>query len=169
MRGFLNGGRVDDTLRPRGKRPFVPAFVEDLPGFAVLAERDLRHVLFIKTPDAPIAEFPAGLGQPVQVFGREGVNEILIRAMNKNAVGLLGEGQLGDHGVGVARRRTQHDLPSRRRKSIGGQVRSRHDVLYEFRDAQVGERLEQQLNVVRHPREIFRRPSSSRSCPSVAG
>ena len=59
MRGFLDRGRVDDALRAGGERPFVRPVVDELAGLAVLVERDLRDIVFVEIPDAPVAELPA--------------------------------------------------------------------------------------------------------------
>ncbi len=61
-------------------------------------QRDLRDVVFGEIPDAPVAKFPACFRQPVEIFRRDGINKILVRAPDKNSIGLHGESKLRDDG-----------------------------------------------------------------------
>ena len=66
--GLLDVFALDEALRAGGQRPFARPVVDNLAGPAALMNRDLRHVVRLEIPDAPVAEFPARLRQLVEIL-----------------------------------------------------------------------------------------------------
>ena len=93
----------------------------------------------LKCPDVPVAKFPARLRQPVEIFRRDGIDKILVGAVDKNPVGLHGEGQLRDDGVVSPAAERRVIWRAGVVKPVGGQIGRRHHVLDKFRDAQAGQ------------------------------